>query len=204
MGCHFLLQGIFSTQGLNLNLLWLLHCRQLLYPLSHRGSPHKGLKLPKKCSYHWLRHCVPSSDLVCCHPSVLGTSPADPILNSWSLTSVEDLVPLVTAQHSSPQEADSTSTLFSSPYLTPAVYLSTSCMVEHHSYSGWPPPSSLIGGQNSVSFGLMEECSCTGAEQTSDTSQEWSLLTLLSPPELPLQVSRGHTGPEQDRATKTK
>ena len=36
MGCHSLLQGIFLTQGSNLGLL---HCRQILYPLSHQGSP---------------------------------------------------------------------------------------------------------------------------------------------------------------------
>ena len=36
VGCHFLLQGNFSTQGSNLHLL---HCRQILYPLSYRGSP---------------------------------------------------------------------------------------------------------------------------------------------------------------------
>ena len=36
IGCHFLLQGIFPTQGLNLGIL---HCRQMLYPLSHQGSP---------------------------------------------------------------------------------------------------------------------------------------------------------------------
>ena len=38
----FLLQGIFLTQELNLRLLCLLHllhCRQILYPLSHPGSP---------------------------------------------------------------------------------------------------------------------------------------------------------------------
>ena len=29
--CHFLLQGIFLTQGFNLHLLILLHCRWLLY-----------------------------------------------------------------------------------------------------------------------------------------------------------------------------
>ena len=33
-GCHFLLQGIFPTQGLNLGLL---NCRQILYSLSHQG-----------------------------------------------------------------------------------------------------------------------------------------------------------------------
>ena len=35
VGCHFLLQGIFLTQGLNPGLL---HCRQTLYHLSHQGS----------------------------------------------------------------------------------------------------------------------------------------------------------------------
>ena len=35
VGCHFLLQGIFPTQGLNPGLL---HCRQMLYHLSHQGS----------------------------------------------------------------------------------------------------------------------------------------------------------------------
>ena len=35
VGCHFLLQGIFPTQGSNVGLL---HCRQTLWPLSHQGS----------------------------------------------------------------------------------------------------------------------------------------------------------------------
>ena len=35
VGCHFLLQGIFLTQGSNLGLL---HCRQTLYRLSYQGS----------------------------------------------------------------------------------------------------------------------------------------------------------------------
>ena len=39
VGCHFLLQGIFPTQGSNLRLL---HCRQPLYRLSHQGSPMGG------------------------------------------------------------------------------------------------------------------------------------------------------------------
>ena len=34
VGCHFLLQGIFLTQGLK---PYLLHCRQILYHLSHQG-----------------------------------------------------------------------------------------------------------------------------------------------------------------------
>ena len=36
MGSHTLLQGIFPTQVLNPGLP---HCRQILYPLSHPGSP---------------------------------------------------------------------------------------------------------------------------------------------------------------------
>ena len=50
VGCHDLLQGIVLTQGLNPLLLCLLHCRHILYSLSHHwklqgsnyllGSPH--------------------------------------------------------------------------------------------------------------------------------------------------------------------
>ena len=36
VGCHFLLQGIFLTQGLNPGLL---HCRQTLNQLNYKGSP---------------------------------------------------------------------------------------------------------------------------------------------------------------------
>ena len=36
VGCHFLFQGIFLTWGSNPGLL---HCRQILYHLSHQGSP---------------------------------------------------------------------------------------------------------------------------------------------------------------------
>ena len=49
----FLLQGIFLTQGSNLYLLCLLHCRQILYLLSHEGS-----------SIAWL---LPNSPEVLCY-----------------------------------------------------------------------------------------------------------------------------------------
>jgi len=41
-GCHFLLQGIFPTQGSNPGLP---HYRQILYHLSHQGSPSKPIKV---------------------------------------------------------------------------------------------------------------------------------------------------------------
>ena len=52
VGCHFLLQGIFPIQGSNPGLL---HCRQILYSLSHQGSPcfHTEVKW-KSLSRVWL------------------------------------------------------------------------------------------------------------------------------------------------------
>ena len=51
VGCHFLLQEIFPTQGLNQALL---SYRQILYHLSHQGSPEQGLveisPLPRRIS----------------------------------------------------------------------------------------------------------------------------------------------------------
>ena len=44
VGCHFLLQGIFSTQGWNLHLL---HWQAGSSPLSHQGSPMTF------CLDHW-------------------------------------------------------------------------------------------------------------------------------------------------------
>ena len=37
VGCHFLLQGTFPTQGLN---PWLLHCQADSLLLSHQGGPY--------------------------------------------------------------------------------------------------------------------------------------------------------------------
>ena len=48
--CHSLLQGIFLTQGSNPHILCLLHCRQILYPLWHWGSP-KVHKVPSHFSF---------------------------------------------------------------------------------------------------------------------------------------------------------
>ena len=55
MGCHFLLQGIFPTQGLNPGLL---HCRQILYRLSYKGA-RVGLEKAMVCP----RPITPPEDL---------------------------------------------------------------------------------------------------------------------------------------------
>ena len=60
VGCHVLLQGIFQTQGSNVHLLCLLHCRQILCQLSHnktmlvlvfRGSVAQSCTPPKTESF---------------------------------------------------------------------------------------------------------------------------------------------------------
>ena len=67
VGCHSLLQGIFLTHGSNQGLL---HCRQILYHLSHKGSPiihiliHSLIQLltqqlfikPLQDARHWSSH----------------------------------------------------------------------------------------------------------------------------------------------------
>ena len=80
VGCHFLLHGIFLTQGSNLGLP---HCRQTLYRLSHQGSPiyfNWRLITLQYCSgfchtLTWISHgctCVP-------HPEPLSHLPPHPI-----------------------------------------------------------------------------------------------------------------------------
>ena len=56
VGFHFLLQGIFPTQGLNPGLPY---CGHMLFLLSHQGSPH----LPYICNhsliyYSWILNSV--------------------------------------------------------------------------------------------------------------------------------------------------
>ena len=43
VGCHFLLQGIFQSQGSNSCLLLLLHWQANSLPLSHPGNPLEGI-----------------------------------------------------------------------------------------------------------------------------------------------------------------
>ena len=65
MGCHFLLQGIFPTQGLNPGLPL---CSQKLYRLSYQGSPNiiseeiKQLNIILHTELHYkkVRHLITS------------------------------------------------------------------------------------------------------------------------------------------------
>ena len=66
VGCNSTLQGIFPTQGLNLGLL---HCRQILYHLSHQGNPlySSSLFLPSPPPHVW--NCKTERN---CHLAVRG------------------------------------------------------------------------------------------------------------------------------------
>ena len=53
VGCHFLLQGIFLTQGSNLSLLCLLHCRRILYQFT-TWKPFCQIETSERRSTTWL------------------------------------------------------------------------------------------------------------------------------------------------------
>ena len=66
VGCHFLLQGIFLTQGLNLHLL---HWQADSLPLSHQGNPlfctfRKWWTLKRSIDCIWLSYHRPWQSMV--------------------------------------------------------------------------------------------------------------------------------------------
>ena len=62
MGCHFLLQVIFPTQGLNLGLL---HCRHIFYQLSQEGSPYSNYDYITITGFVFIAyHCIIIEDVL--------------------------------------------------------------------------------------------------------------------------------------------
>ena len=87
VGCHdFFFQGIFATQSLNPHLL---HCRQILYSLSHLGNPRLYTfafcccSVAKSCptfATPWTAACQASLSLTvyCSLPKFMSTESATP------------------------------------------------------------------------------------------------------------------------------
>ena len=67
VGCHFLLQGIFPTQGSNLHLL---HCRQIIYCWATREAL---LSLRFQLKYHFLRQAYSTTILTKYFPLLLSS-----------------------------------------------------------------------------------------------------------------------------------
>ena len=61
VGCHSLLQGIFPIQGSNPGLP---HCRQILYQLSHQGSPKENPILHLSPHQNFLRSFISFLSLI--------------------------------------------------------------------------------------------------------------------------------------------
>ena len=81
MGSHSLLQGIFLTQALNLDLL---PCRWTLYHLSHQGSPCLIDKEPNIREFKWLESPQPDSK------SIALNYPLDPAMSSFAIESYRE------------------------------------------------------------------------------------------------------------------
>ena len=62
---HGILQGIFLTQGSNPRLPHLLHCRRILYHLSHQGSSRHCLYLNRHCHVptHWKKWIMDAANV---------------------------------------------------------------------------------------------------------------------------------------------
>ena len=72
VGCHALLQRIFWTQGLNPCLLWLLHCRQILYCSATREALRPKESIAKKSHESDPHICFSGHSLPPTLSSVLG------------------------------------------------------------------------------------------------------------------------------------
>ena len=78
VGCHFLLQGIFPTHGLNLSHL---HCKETLYHLGQQGSHHIYEKIFFRTLYYTLK-CP-----VIVQKPVSSRNPAENIFQTGFITS---------------------------------------------------------------------------------------------------------------------
>ena len=85
VGCHFLLQGVFPTQGWNLGLP---HCRQMLYHLSYQRSHVTYVRPPKRSYGLWVSKGTQSTSA-----TQTGGNWKNKQSNSFSIFSFDLLVP---------------------------------------------------------------------------------------------------------------
>ena len=99
VGCHALLQGIFQTQGSNLDIP---HCRQILYHWATRKTLELFTNLLAfsllqtynyNCLIFWFHFCcsVPKSCSAFCNPMDFKVAPASRVL-CWDLWPLEERI----------------------------------------------------------------------------------------------------------------
>jgi len=99
VGSLSLLQGIFPTQGLNPGLS---HCRQILYRLSHKGSPRilEWVAYPFSSGSSWLKNRTKSPTLqVDSLPTELLGKPLHMVINMFQCCSLKSSRPHVLIFH---------------------------------------------------------------------------------------------------------
>ena len=89
VGCHALLQGIFSALGSNPGLL---HCRQILYHLSYQGSPRilEWAACPFSRGSSWPRNPTQVSCIAFFTSWATGEAPAMNNHFKWSLCLIKN------------------------------------------------------------------------------------------------------------------
>ena len=124
MNCHFLFQGVFLTQGLNLGLL---HCRQILYCISHQGSPSSHmavLNISFPISSVQFSHSVMSDSVI---PWTVAHQATLSITNSWSLLRLMSTELVMPPNH-----------LLCRPLLLPSVFPSIRVFSNESVLMRWP------------------------------------------------------------------
>ena len=95
VGCHFIFQGSFLTQGLNLHLLCLLHWQVILYCLSHQGSS-QHITEPRWHCWQWFRSVQSLSHvLLFATPWTAARQASLSITNSRSLLKLMSIEPVM-------------------------------------------------------------------------------------------------------------
>ena len=104
VGCHFLSQGIFPTQGSNPGLS---HCRQTPYHLSHQGTPKSSFSsvqftqsvMSDSLQPHELQHARPP-----CPSPTPGVHPNSHPLSLWCYPDISSsVVPFFSCTQSLPE-----------------------------------------------------------------------------------------------------
>ena len=152
-GCHFLLQEIFLTQGLN---LCFLHWQVDSLPLSHQGSP-------KSWSIQFSSAQSLSHVQLFATPWTAALQASLSITNSWSLLmSIESVMP---SKH----------LIFCHPLLLPSIFPSIRVFSNESIVVIWIPITKLFSGKVMWAYSPISRVKCLLSSKTLDWVGGWTL-----------------------------